>query len=379
MNIIGARLNRVTSLVITVLAVTTALLVGAIIIILSNLEALGNGDFGKQLAEVGSAYFALLNGSFGSLRAVSETIDNSTPLIISGISVAMAFKAGLFNIGATGQMMAGGLAATWVGFIMDGPGFVQIPLALLAALVGGALIGAIPGFLKARTGAHEVITTIMLNYICGFLLLWALDTRVFQRADRTDPISKFVSAKSRLPDLLGFINGSSNFPHIGILIALLTVVVYWWFLERSKIGFEFRVYGQNPEAARYAGMRPKYLTVLGMVFAGALAGLAGGIEILGRYGYTTQTFAGTIGFDAIAIALLGRSSPIGTLISAILFGALQSGGREMQVATDISIDMIVVIRALIVMFIAAPLLIKWIWRLRFSDVETGPTFKGWGS
>ena len=376
---LGSRLNRMSSLLITLLAVVSALVVGALIIILSDVERLGNGEVGAAFSELGNAYWSLVRGSVGSLRAISETINNSTPFIIAGVSVALAFKTGLFNIGATGQMLAGGLATTWVGFAMDGPALVQIPLALLAGLVGGGLFGAIPGVLKARTGAHEVITTIMLNYIAGFTLLWALNTELFQRPERTDPISKLVSESARLPQLFGFLNRPELLAHSGIFVALLVVAAYWWFLERSKMGFEFQAFGQNADAAEYAGMRAKRLTVVGMVAAGALAGLAGGIEILGRYGYATQSFGGTIGFDAIAIALLGRSSPIGTMVSAILFGALQSGGREMQVQTDINIDLIVVLRALIVMFIAAPLLVKSIWRVKSAQVTAGQTFKGWGS
>lgn len=377
---LGSRLNRMSSLFITLLAVLSALIVGALIIILSDVERLGNGEVGAAFSELGNAYWSLVRGSVGSLRAISETFNNSTPFIIAGVSIALAFKTGLFNIGATGQMMAGGLAATWVGFVMDGPAVLQIPLALLAGVLGGALVGAVPGVLKARTGAHEVITTIMLNYIASFTILWALDSELFQRPDRTDPISKFISDSSKLPQLFGFLGLSKDlFVHSGILIALLCVLGYWWFLERSKMGFEFQAFGQNPDAAEYAGMRAKRLTVFGMVVAGGIAGLAGGIEILGRYGYASQSFAGTIGFDAIAVALLGRSTPLGTMFSAILFGALQSGGREMQVATDINIDLIVVLRALIVMFIAAPLLVKSIWRVKSAQVSSGQTFKGWGS
>lgn len=376
---LGSRLNRMSSFVITLLAVVSALVVGALIIILSDVERLGNGEIGAAFSELGTAYWSLVKGSVGSPRALAETVNNSTPFIIAGVSVAVAFKTGLFNIGATGQMLAGGLAATWVGFAMDGPGIVQIPLALLAGVVGGALYGAIPGVLKARTGAHEVITTIMLNYIATFTILWALDTELFQRPDRSDPISKFVSDQAILPKVFGLI-GLDNFAaHSGIVVALLVVAAYWWFLERSKMGFEFQAFGQNADAAEYAGMRAKRLTILGMVVAGGIAGLAGGIEILGRYGYATQTFAGTIGFDAIAVALLGRSTPMGTMFSGILFGALQSGGRDMQVMTDINIDLIVVLRALIVMFIAAPLLVKAIWQVKSAQVTSGQTFKGWGS
>ena len=174
-NALGARLNRVNSLLLTVLAIISALIVGAFVIVLSDLEALRTGNVGRSISDVAHSYSALITGSFGSVRAISDTINNSTPFILTGVSVAVAFRAGLFNIGATGQMIAGGLASTLVGFMMDGPGFVQIPLAILAGVLGGAAYGAIPGVLKARTGAHEVITTIMLNYIAGFMVIWFLN------------------------------------------------------------------------------------------------------------------------------------------------------------------------------------------------------------
>ena len=379
-NFLGERLNRINSLKLTLLAVLSALIVGALIIIVSDVDSLKNGDILGAISTVGSAYWALVVGSFGSLRAISNTINSSTPLILCGISVAIAFKAGLFNIGATGQMLAGGMTALWVGFAMDGPGIIQVPLAIIAGGVGGALFGAIPGILKARTGAHEVITTIMLNNMAAFLILWLLKTDLFQREDRTDPISKLVKSEGRLPRLFGFIDGRPDLvAHIGFIVAIVAVVVYWWFLKKSTTGFEFRAYGLNADAATYAGMHVKRLTVLAMMFAGGFAGLAGAAEVLGTYGYASANFAGNIGFDAIAIALLGQSSPLGTLVAAVLFGALQAGGRQMQTNSDVPIDLIVVLRALIVMFIAAPLLIKSIWRTKSAQFSAGQTFRGWGS
>ena len=313
-NNVGERLNRVSSLKLTLLAVLSALIVGAFIIIVSDVDNLKNGDILGAISTVGSAYWALVVGSFGSLRAISNTINSSTPLILCGVSVAVAFKAGLFNIGATGQMLAGGMTALWVGFAMDGPGIIQVPLAIVAGAVGGAIFGAIPGILKARTGAHEVITTIMLNNMAAFFILWLLKTNLFQREDRTDPISKLVSAEGRMPRLFGFMDGRSDLvAHIGFIVAIAAVVVYWWFLKKTTTGFEFRAYGLNADAATYAGMHVKRLTVLSMMFAGGFAGLAGAAEVLGTYGYASTNFAGNIGFDAIAIALLGQSSPLGTL------------------------------------------------------------------
>jgi simple sugar transport system permease protein len=377
---VADRIARTNSFRITLLAVLSAMVVGAFIIILSDINKLQNGDIIGATRTVGSAYWALVVGSVGSLRAISATINSATPLILCGVSVAVAFKAGLFNIGATGQMLAGGMTALWVGFAMDGPGFVQVPLAVLAGALGGAAYGAIPGILKARTGAHEVITTIMLNNMAGFLVLWLLKTNVFQRADRSDPISKFVTPTGRLPRLFGFLSDRPDLvAHAGFIIAILAVIVYWWFLNRSTTGFEFRAFGMNADAAQYAGMHTKRLTVMAMMFAGAFAGLAGSAEVLGTYGYGSQNFAGDIGFDAIAIALLGRSTPVGTLLAALLFGALQAGGRQMQANTDVPIDLIVVLRALIVMFIAAPLLVKAMWRIKVAPTSLGQTFRGWGS
>ena len=374
------RIARTSSFRITLLAILSAMVVGAFIIVLSDIDKLQNGDIIGAIRTVGSAYWALVVGSVGSLRALSATINSATPLILCGVSVAIAFKAGLFNIGATGQMLAGGMAALWVGFSMDGPGIIQVPLAVLAGAMGGAAYGAIPGILKARTGAHEVITTIMLNNMAGFLVLWLLKTNLFQRADRTDPISKLVTAPGRLPRLFGFLSDRPDLvAHTGFVVAILAVIVYWWFLNRSTTGFEFRAFGMNADAAQYAGMHTKRLTVMAMMFAGAFAGLAGSAEVLGTYGYGSQNFAGDIGFDAIAIALLGRSTPVGTLLAALLFGALQAGGRQMQANTDVPIDLIVVLRALIVMFIAAPLLVKAMWRIKVAPTSLGQTFRGWGS
>ncbi len=374
------RVGRTSSFRLTVLAVLSALVVGAVIIVLSDIDSLRDGDFGTALGTVVKAYWALFVGSFGSLRALSNTISSTTPLLLCGISVAVAFKAGLFNIGATGQMLAGGMTSLWVGFAMHGPGIIQVPLAIAAGALGGAIFGAIPGILKARTGAHEVITTIMLNNMAAFLVLWLLKTTLFQREDRTDPISKLVDPAGRLPRMFGFLSGRQDLlAHVGFLVAVLAVIVFWWVLQRSTIGFEFRAFGLNSDAAQYAGMRTKRLTVTAMMIAGAFAGMAGGSEVLGTYGYASQNFAGNIGFDAIAIALLGRSTPLGTAFAAVLFGALQAGGRQMQANTDVPIDLIVVLRALIVMFIAAPLLVKAIWRIKAEETTVAQTFRGWGT
>jgi len=367
------------SLRYTFLALLASLLVGAIIIVVTDIDALKSGDFGKAFSTVFTAYKSLFQGSFWSLRSISNTITGTTPLLLSGLAVSVAFKAGLFNIGATGQMLAGGMTALWVGFTMTGPGWLQVPLAVIAGAIGGALYGGIAGVLKARTGAHEVITTIMLNSIASFLVLWLLKTTTFQREGRPDPISKLVVDEARLPRLFGFLDSRSDLvAHAGFFVALLATFAYWYLLKRTTLGFELRATGLNSDAAKYAGMKSKSLTVVAMLLAGGFAGMAGATEVLGTYGYASTSLAGNIGFDAIAVALLGQSSPIGTLVAAVLFGALQAGGRSMQANTDVPVDLIIVLRALIVMFVAAPLLVKAMFRVKSQVTSQGQTFRGWG-
>jgi simple sugar transport system permease protein len=367
------------SLRYTFLALLASLLVGAIIIVITDIDALKSGDFGKAFSTVFTAYMSLFEGSFWGLRSISNTITGTTPLLLSGLAVSVAFKAGLFNIGATGQMLAGGMTALWVGFTMTGPGWLQVPLAVLAGAIGGAIFGGIAGVLKARTGAHEVITTIMLNSVAYFLVLWLLKTTTFQREGRPDPISKEIADEAHLPRLFGFMDGRSDLvAHAGFFVALLATYAFWYLLKRTTLGFELRATGLNSEAAKYAGMKSKSLMVIAMLLAGGFAGMAGATEVLGTYGYASTSLAGNIGFDAIAVALLGQSSPIGTLVSAILFGALQAGGRSMQANTDVPVDLIIVLRALIVMFVAAPLLVKAMFRVKSQVASQGQTFRGWG-
>ncbi len=367
------------SLRYTALAVVAALFVSAFIIVITDIAALREGDVLTALDTLRLAYWSLFKGSFGSLRAISATITGATPLMLAGLAVSVAFKAGLFNIGATGQMLAGGMTGLWVGFALDVPGPIHVVLALLAGALGGAIFGAIPGVLKARTGAHEVITTIMLNSVAGFLTLWLLKTELFKREGRDDAISTLIDEDAKLPRLFWFMGKRIDLQaHLGFVVALGCVALFWWLLNRTTTGFELRATGLNQEAARYAGMRTRSLMVVAMTLAGAFAGLAGASEVLGLYGFASASLAGDIGFDAIAVALLGRSTPIGTAVSAILFGALQAGGRQMQVNTDVPIDLIIVLRSLIVMFIAAPLLVKAMYRLRGEAQSYGQTFRGWG-
>ena len=376
---IWARVDTTNAVVLPLLAFVSALVVGVFVIALSDIDKLREGDIGGILTTIKDAYLALPAGAFNGWRPINETIVSTTPLLLAGLAVAVTFRAGLFNIGGTGQMLMGGMGAVFVGFSMDGPGIIQVPLGVLAGMVMGMAWGIIPGLLKARAGVHEVIATIMLNLIAGSLVLWMLKTDTFGREGRNDPISELVTAEGRLPRLVGFLGRPELRAHVGFLIAIAAAFFFWWLLERTTLGFEIRAQGSNSSAARYAGMKPANLIVLSFVIAGGFAGLAGASEVLGTQGRATQGFAGDIGFDAIAVALLGRSTPTGTVFAAFLFGALQAGGQKMQVDTGVPVDLVLILRGLIVLFIAAPLLMKAIFRIKAEGAAAGPSFGGWGS
>lgn len=374
-----ARIDTTNAIVLPLLAFVSALFIGTIVIALSDIDKLKEGDIGGILSTIKDAYVALPKGAFDGWRPINETIVATTPLLLAGLAVAVTFKAGLFNIGGTGQMLIGGMGAVYVGFSMDGPGIIQVPLGILAGMVFGMLWGVVPGLLKARSGVHEVIATIMMNFIAASLVLYLLKTETFVREGRSDPISKLVTDEGRLPRLFGFLDRPELRAHIGFLIAIACAIFFWWLLERTTLGFEIRAQGANSNAARYAGMKPELLIIISFVIAGGFAGLAGASEVLGTQGRATQGFAGSIGFDAIAVALLGRSSPMGTALAAFLFGALQAGGQKMQVDTGVPVDLVLILRALIVLFIAAPLLMKAVWRIKAEGAAAGPSFGGWGS
>jgi len=368
------------AILVPALAVLTALIIGAFIIAITDVDTLSvwGSDPGEAfrltMSGIFDAYKALFVGSVGSPRALTETLFAATPLILAGLAVAVGFQAGLFNIGVNGQMHIGGMAALWVGFSVSLPMFIHIPLAILAAIAFGAMWAAIAGFLKARTGAHEVITTIMLNFIALFLVNYLLKSSLFQEAGRNDPISQQVKPSAQFPNL-----GDYRL-HIGFLIALGAVWFVWWLMYRSTIGFEFRAVGFNPSGAKYAGMSVAWIYVAVMAVSGALAGVAWSNQILGLEPYRgISNFAGSIGFDAIALALLGRSNPIGVLFAGLLFGALRAGGREMQGAAGIPVDLVLVLQALIIVMIAAPELVRAIYRIKTPEDEGTATIStGWG-
>lgn len=356
------------ALLIPLLAVFLALVIGALIIMAT----------GMSFAEAMNAYGALAQGSVGSLRAISETLTAATPLILTGLAVAIAFRAGLFNIGGEGQVLIGGMFAVLVGFSITGvPWFIHLPAALIAGIIGGAIWGFIPGFLKAKTGAHEVIVTIMLNYIALRLVDYLLKTNLFQREGRNDPISKNVEPTANLPGLLTALDPGLRV-HAGLIVALLAAVFIHWLLFRTTAGLEFRAVGANPAAAQYAGMSVGRTYILVMMIAGSLAGLAGTGQVLGVLDRASPGFSAGLGFDGIAVALLGRSNPIGVVFAGLLFGGLSAGGQQMQATAGVGVDLIGVIQALIIIFVAAPALIAAIFRLK-TPVASTQISKGWGS
>lgn len=334
--------------VVPVFAVFMALILGALTMLATDVD----------LPTIGRSYIALLKGSVGSLGALSETLTAASPLILSGLGLALGFRAGMFNIGAEGQLLMGGMAAAIVGFSFPGlPWAIHLPLAMLGGIVAGGIYAGIAGVLRATTGAHEVISTIMLNLISYRLVDYLLRQPWVQKAGRADPISESVLPSAELPRLLTWIDPNLRV-HAGIFVALAAVLLVWWVLFRTRLGFEFRASGESPDAARYAGIRAGLIIVSVMAFAGALAGLAGANQTLGVLGRATPGFSAGIGFNAISVALLGRSHPIGVLFAGLLFGALEAGGRQMQVDAGVSIDLISIIQALIIVFIAAPLLVR---------------------
>ena len=338
-------------------ALLLAMLIGALIMIATSVAP----------ATILQSFVAMARGSLGSMHALSETVTAAIPLVLSGLGIGLAFRAGLFNIGAEGQMVVGGLATAVASFAITGlPIWIHLPLALVIGLSVGALYAAIAGILKAATGAHEVISTIMLNLISFRLLDYVLRQPVIQKEGRSDPISKAVLETAELPRLLAFIDGNLRL-HAGLFIMLLAVALVYWLLFRSKLGFAFRISGENPGAARYAGIHAGLTVVLAIAIAGALAGLAGATQISGVLGRATPGFTAGIGFDAIAVALLGRSHPVGILLAGLLFGALEAGGRQMQVDAGVSIDLIGIIQALIIIFVAAPLLVRRIFPPLFRE------------
>ena len=380
---------KLKKLILPALSFAMALFVSGLLVAFSDskvLELKGNplSMIAKGFSTAGSAYWALFRGSIfdpqlaeghfiQGFYPLSETLVAASPLILTGLSVALAFRAGLFNIGAQGQFIAGAIGASWVGFTFDLPTGIHAVVAIATAMLFAGLYGGFVGLLKARTGAHEVIVTIMLNYVAGYFLLWLLSTTAFLRPGRQDPLAPEVKMSARLPHLFG----SDLRANLGLIIALAAAAAIWWLLNRSTWGFRFRAVGANAAASRTAGISVARVTTSVMFIAGALAGLGGAVQILGSEPAMTAGVGGSFGFDAITVALLGRATPLGTVFAALLFGALRAGGLTMQASTETPLDLVLVIQALVVLFIAAPALIKALFRLKNVDEGATVASKGW--
>ncbi len=372
------------------LAFVLALIIGGIVIGLTdsrvNSKISEPIEFIKALlSTVGNAYLSLFQGAIydpnlaegqGFIRGFypfSETLLAASPLILCGLSVAVAFKAGLFNIGAQGQFIFGAIGASFIGFRYDLPVGIHILAAVAIAIILSGIWGGIVGFLKAKTGAHEVIVTIMLNYSAARFILWILGEPAFLRPGRIDPLAPPVKETSRLPLLFG-----ENYRvNVGLIVALLVAALVYFILNRTTLGFRFRAVGANATAARTAGISVGATTIAAMILAGALAGVGGAVHVLGNQYELTTDIAGSFGFDAITVALLGRGSPIGVVLASILFAALRVGGVTMQANVQVPVEIVLVIQALVVLFIAAPGLVAKIFRVRKYEKAETLASKGW--
>jgi general nucleoside transport system permease protein len=389
------RLRRAVSpAVIPILAIITAFLVGSVFLLITDFENLSKlttdpaGAIGGALGTIGVAYGAMITGAFGdpgaiivaigsgdakeiatAVRPITETLVSATPLIFTGLAVAISFRSGVFNIGVEGQFIMGAFGATVVALVLqDQPA----PLILVASIIAGVLTGGfwgfIPGFLKARTGAHEVITTIMLNYIALQVVLFGLRSEFLRQEGSSQPISKVLSKFVDIPNIFDL---PAIRLHYGFLLALLMAVLVSWFLFKTTKGFELRAAGFNLTAARYAGMSAGGSIILAMVLSGALAGLGGSVEVIGTVGQMSNDLSPGYGFTAIALALLAGNRPLGIVAAALLFGALRTGGGLMQIKTGIPVDLLGFIQALVIIFVAAPLLIRSIYRMPARALDEG--------
>lgn len=332
-----------------VISVVMGLLAGAIIMLVSGFNPI-------------EGYTALWNGAFGDSYTVGETIRRSTPYILTGLSIAFAFRTGLFNIGAEGQVIVGWLAAVWVGVAIDAPMYIHLPLAVIAAGIAGGLWAFIPGILKAKLGVHEVIVTIMMNYIALFTTNEIIRKVLTSGQTTTESISPSASLASEWMQSMTFYSRV----HYGIFIALFAAVIMWFIIQRTTVGYELKSVGFNQHASNYAGMNVSKNIVLSMVIAGAFSGLAGAMEGLGTYGnISVMASFSNLGFDGIAVALLGANTALGVVFAAFLFGALKEGAGEMPTGAGIPTELVDIIIALIIFFVASSYMIRWV-ILRFK-------------
>ncbi len=354
------------SVLVPILAILTAMIVGGVVIAMA-----GGNPF--------AAYLGLAEGAFGSAKAWSETAVWATPYIFAGLAVALAFKGGLFNIGAEGQLALGAVVSAWIGYALPDilgislPPVIHVLLAIGIGMFTGALWAAIPGWLKAYTGGHEVINTIMMNYIALNMTSYLLNGPM-KDPSPTNVIARtpLIAESARMPVLF-----EGYRVHWGFVLALVIAFLTWWLLQKTTLGFEIRTVGANPDAAKYAGINVKRIIILTMALSGMLAGMAGTVEVTALNYRHELGFSVGYGFDAIAIALLGKTHPLGVVLASILFAAMRNGATRMQFLTQIPVDVISVIQALILLFVAADAIVRYIYRIRAPEEHLTLT-RGWG-
>ncbi len=353
-------------LVVPLLAIFTSLLIGAIVIVVTA-DSLAIG-----LEKLGRGYWGMFEGAVLKRNGILNTIVATSPLILTGLAVAIPFRAGLFNIGAEGQFVMGGFVGVLAGIYLHLPPIIHPIVVMLAGFLGGAIWGFIPGILRARLRSHEVINTIMLNFIAIALVNYAV-RGPFKDPNPSSVQSFPIQKTAELARITGRL-------HLGILVALLMSVLVYYFLFRTTWGFSLRTTGQNPDAAEYAGIRPKREFVLSMVLAGGMAGLAGILEVQGLTHVVSQGFAAGYGFDAIAVSLLALNHPLAIIPAAFVFGALRIGGDFLQIRAGLSVHIVSIIQALILLFVSAPAIVRYIYRVkvRASATEGVPLTRGWG-
>jgi ABC-type uncharacterized transport system permease subunit len=387
------------------LAVFTGLVIGGIVIIISNDIAITawRNFFQNPFAAIVASWNAVMNG-YGALFAgafgnpanmisgfrtylatgdgkdllyafypITESLTTATPYIFAGLAVAVGFRCGLFNIGAEGQFFMGALGSAYIGYAITGlPAFIHLPLAILGGAAAGAIWGAIPGYLKAKFGAHEVVNTIMMNWIAFRLSDWLLKGPM--KASGFRPVTPNIEATAELPR---FFPEPLRF-NWGFILALVMAYLVYWLLFKTTLGFEIRAVGANPDASKYAGMSITRNIVFVMTLSGALAGMAGAAQVLGTDHWVGQGFSAGYGFDAIALALLGKSHPLGVVLAALLFGILRGGATSMQSLAGVPVDIISIIQGMVIIFVAAPAIIRWIYRLRIAHTDETVLTRGWG-
>jgi general nucleoside transport system permease protein len=341
------RSDRIIQFVTPFVSVAIAIAVGSLLILASGQDPV-------------AAFAALWQGAFGSQRAIGETLLRSTPLMFTGLALAYGFRAGLFNIGAEGQLFLGGLAAAFVGIKVAGmPWIVSVPLILLSAAAAGAAWAFIPALMKARIGANEVITTMMFSYIGKYLVSYLVTGPLSDKSGI--PQTAQLPATSMLPRLNTFLPFLlPTRAHAGILLAVVMAFVVWVVLKYTTLGYDARAVGFNPFASQAGGISVQSTIIKSLCISGALAGLAGAVEVMGVYGRLFDSFSNGFGFTGIAVALLAKNNPLAVIAAALLFGALSAGAGTMQLEANVSQQLVAVIQAIIIFLVAAETIVTWV-------------------